>query len=82
MRVESDMIHLEFARYSLEGIMNGAKGVSGNTVADLREVAVVWDKSAKYCDECGETELAERDRRFAAAMREAANILSMEPLKT
>ena len=52
-----------------------AKGVSGNTIADLREVAAVWDKSALYCEECGEPELAARDNRFAAAMREAASIL-------
>ena len=55
--------------------MTGAKGISGNTIADLREVAAVWDKSALYCDEKGEPELASRDRRFAAAMREAADIL-------
>jgi hypothetical protein len=52
-----------------------AKGISGNTATDLREVAIVWDKSAEYCDQCGEPELASRDRRFAAAMREAASIL-------
>jgi len=52
-----------------------AKGISGNTPADLREVAIVWDKSAEYCDTFGESELASRDRRFAAAMREAASIL-------
>ena len=52
-----------------------AKGISGNTVADLREVASVWDKSAEYCDTCAEPELAARDRRFASAMREAADIL-------
>ncbi len=51
------------------------KGISGNTAADLREVAAVWDKSALYCDEKGESELASRDRRFADAMREAADIL-------
>lgn len=51
------------------------KGISGNTIADLREIASVWDKSAEYCDSCAEPELARRDRRFAAAMREAANIL-------
>ena len=52
-----------------------AKGISGNTPADLREVAIVWDASAVYCERCGETELAARDRRFASAMREAASIL-------
>ncbi len=55
--------------------MTGAKGISGNTVADLREVADSWDSSAKYCDQHNETELAARDRRFAAAMRSAADLL-------
>ena len=52
-----------------------AKGISGNTIVDLREVASVWDNSALICVEHGEAELASRDRRFAAAMREAADIL-------
>lgn len=56
-------------------IRHGAKGISGNTPADLREVAAVWDQSAKFCDLHNETELAERDRRFAAAMRKSAEIL-------
>ena len=55
--------------------MTDAKGVSGNTVADLREVALGWDDSARQCDDLGEPELAARDRRFASAMREAASIL-------
>ena len=55
--------------------MTGAKGISGNTVADLREVALSWDESAKYCEDRGELELAARDRRFAAATREAADVL-------
>ena len=58
--------------------MTGAKGISGNTPADLREVAAVWDKSAEYCDSRGEDGLASRDRRFAAAMREAADILAIK----
>jgi hypothetical protein len=51
------------------------KGTSGNTVSDLREVALSWDESALTCDSLGEPGLASRDRRFATAMREAADIL-------
>jgi len=51
------------------------KGISGNTAADLREVALTWDESAKYCESCGQIGLSFRDRRFAAAMWEAANII-------
>lgn len=54
------------------------KGISGNTVADLREVAIMWDGGALFCDSRGEPELASRDRRFAAAMREAADILESQ----
>jgi hypothetical protein len=52
--------------------MTDSQGLSGNTPADLEEVAKSWDESAKYCDEQGAPELAERDRRFASAMRLAA----------
>lgn len=52
-------------------------GMSGNTPSDLREVAAMWDKSALYCDD-GYPDLAARDRRIAAAMRKAADILEAE----
>jgi len=55
--------------------MCDAKGISGNTAADLKEVASMWDESALVCESHGEPSLAIRDRRFAAAMRKAAEIL-------
>ena len=65
-------------RHDLRAEMIAAKGILG-TSAELREVALSFDASAKYCEERGELELAARDRRFAAAMRKAADILTEHP---
>jgi hypothetical protein len=53
-------------------------GISGNTPADMREIAAIWDESAKFCEEHEDQfvrQLAARDRRLAAGMRLAADIL-------
>jgi len=55
-----------------------SSGLRGNTVKDLREVATMWDSSARVCDLMEEPGLAQRDRRFATAMRKAADILEAQ----